>query len=127
MFEVIKLLLDIIKLFLDLNIFNKANTIIRNKDYSTNKNLEVKTKKLIKRRLKAVFYTSKKDNYGLKCVDGVKLLYALNSYIDQEKSIEYIQYWKDLNYLKYTGIRLEPQTKIKILSEEKILESFNSC
>jgi len=127
----IQLVVDVIKLIFDLKIIEPLNLrSIFHKNKSKNiqkKHLNSKQAKLIKRRLKAMFFTLRKDKYGFKIVSGSKLMIALKPYVSYDNCVKLIEYWKDCNYINYEETILESQSIIRILREDNLIESVNPC
>lgn len=137
----VQLLVDLTKLLVDLKIIEplglqekfkikqKSQLILNLEPYkSMPKNaLNNRQLKLIKRRLKALFYTLKKDKYGCKIILGSKFISALGSYLSYNNSIKLIKYWRDCNFISFSETALESQSIVKILREDDLLESVSSC
>lgn len=134
----VQLVVDIIKLIFDLkiieplnlhNIFhkNKSKNLQKKSQGNQKKRLNSKQVRLIKRRLRAMIFTSRKDKYGFKIVSGSKLMIALKPYVSYNNCVKLIKYWKDCNYLSYEETTLESQSVIRILREDNLIESVNSC
>lgn len=68
----------------------------------------------------------KKNELGYKSITGAKLINSLKRYIDKDTIIKLIIIWKEKNYLDYDN-SLGPQSVIKILREDGLIESINSC
>lgn len=132
----LQLIIDIIKLLCDLNVYKILSSKIfhclniSHKHYDNVKIKKItddKRKSLIKRRLKAVFFLAKKNSDGLKHILGAKLIFSLKRYETEENCISNIYYWKSCGYIDFEGNKIETMTAIKILEEGELLESITAC
>jgi hypothetical protein len=118
------LIFDVIKWIIELNIHK---FVILQRNRKNLKNTYDKKQKLIKRRLRAVFYSIKKDNSNKKIILASELIFALKNFKSEAEAIGDIEYWKYCDYVNFEGELLEPNTKIEIIREREILDSISSC